>query len=263
MILENEDYLNLKKLLLENKEKYLIKGNNVTFIFSTLEIERNELYNNYNSSSIIFSELQSENLLRKIYSIPNNIPIPILKIETLNNHSNIIDVYYEIYHPLNLSEKLNLSLYPPKNIEIRIPLALKQYKMDLILSAKSLGYNIFDLNDSFYHDICSVFTYNDSDFSLSERKNLLDLSNETFCNIGCQRSTFDIQTVRAICICDIGENIYYNFSSEIQENSTNDVNSENADLLKMITKNADISRTLNLKVVKCFKDFNQPFSKKF
>ena len=246
-IIENKDYLNLTKLLMENKEKYLIKGNNVSFIFSTLEIEKNELYNNYNSSTIIFNELQSENLLRKIYSIPDNIPIPILKIETLNNHSNIIDVYYEFYHPLNLSEKLNLSLYPPTHIEIRIPLAIKQYKMDLILKAKNLGYNIFDLNDSFYHDICSVFTYNESDYSLSERKNLLDLSNETFCNSGCNLSNFDIKTLRAICICNIGENIYYNFSHENQEDSEDD------NLFKIITQKADISRTLNLKVIKCFK----------
>ena len=125
--------------------------------------------------------------------------------------------------------------------------------MDLILKAKNLGYNIFDLNDSFYHDICSVFTYNESDYSLSERRNLLDLSNETFCNSGCNLSNFDIKTLRAICICNIGENIYDNSSSETQENFTVAINLENVDLFKMITKKVDISRTLNLKVVKCFK----------
>ena len=64
------------------------------------------------------------------------------------------------------------------NIEIRIPMAFKSYIMDLILEARKLGYNIFNLNDSFYNDICSVFSYNNSDISLSERKNLLDLSDE-------------------------------------------------------------------------------------
>ena len=42
--------------------------------------------------------------------------------------------------------------------------------MDLIIKTKNLGYNIFDLNDPFYNDICSVFTFNNSDISLSERK---------------------------------------------------------------------------------------------
>ena len=65
-------------------------------------------------------------------------------------------------------------------------------KFDLILKTKNLGYNIFDLNDSFYNDICSVFSYNDSDFSLSERKSLLDLSDENLCMIGRNRVTQSI-----------------------------------------------------------------------
>ena len=59
-----------------------------------------------------------------------------------------------------------------------MPLLLKKYKMDLVLTTRNLGYNIFDSNDTFYTDICSIFIYNDSDFSLSERKTLLDLSDE-------------------------------------------------------------------------------------
>ena len=43
---------------------------------------------------------------------------------------------------------------------------LKPYKMDVIFKTRDLGYNIFDLNDSFFNDICSVFTYNNTDFSL-------------------------------------------------------------------------------------------------
>ena len=39
------------------------------------------------------------------------------------------------------------------------------------------------LYNSFYHDICSVFNYNNSDFSLSERKNIIDLSDEMIDNL--------------------------------------------------------------------------------
>ena len=52
-LFQNLEKLDLKQKLLNNKEKYVIKGNNVTFIFSTSEIEKNELYNNSNTSSII------------------------------------------------------------------------------------------------------------------------------------------------------------------------------------------------------------------
>jgi hypothetical protein len=79
--------------------------------------------------------------------------------------------------------------------------------MDLILETKKLGYNIFDLNDSFYNDICSIFSYNNSDFSLSERKNLIDLSDEILCLKGYSYSGYDIVTFRIICLCKIGSNI--------------------------------------------------------
>ena len=78
--------------------------------------------------------------------------------------------------------------------------------MDLILKTSNLGYNLFDLNDSFYNDICSVFTYNESDFSLSERKSLLDLTDEILCMPGCDLINFDIKTLRIICLCKIGNN---------------------------------------------------------
>ena len=45
-IIDNIDYLNIQQKLLKNKEKYIILGNNVTFIFSTTEIETEELYKN-------------------------------------------------------------------------------------------------------------------------------------------------------------------------------------------------------------------------
>ena len=36
------------------------------------------------------------------------------------------------------------------------------------------GYNLFDLNDSFYNDICSTYTTeNGTDLTLADRKNLI------------------------------------------------------------------------------------------
>ena len=70
-ILENSKYLNLEDKLLRNKEKYTIKGNNVSFILSTSEIEKKELYNIYNSSSIILNNC--ENILKKFIQLKKKI----------------------------------------------------------------------------------------------------------------------------------------------------------------------------------------------
>ena len=125
---------------------------------------------------------------------------------------------------------------------------IKKNKMNLILKTKNLGYNIFDLNDSFYNDICSVFSYNDSDFSLSERKSLLDLSDENLCMIGCNQSNFDIKTLRSICSCKIGENM-----NESIYSSENEINNENDNAFIVLKKNIDISKSSNIKVIKCVK----------
>jgi hypothetical protein len=195
-IMDNLDYLDLKNKLLKSQEKFIITGNNISFIFTTSEIEMKDLDFNYNYSSIVLRK--SENIFKKKYLIPDELPIPILKIESMNNHSKNIELYYEFFNPLNLSQKLDLNLFSQNYIEIRIPNSLKQYKIDLILKVKNSGYNIFDLNDPFYTDICSVFTYNNSDISLSERKNLLDLSDEDLCLVGCNYSNIDIKTLKTI-----------------------------------------------------------------
>ena len=123
--------------------------------------------------------------------------------------------------------------------------------MDVILKTKNLGYNIFNLNDSFYNDICSVFSYNNTDFSLSERKNIIDLSDEILCsniyNYSCNYTNFDIKTLRSICICKIGLN--ENNTIEIKsENNKNEINN----LVNLVKQNMNISKSSNIRVVKCF-----------
>ena len=244
-IFENIRYLKLDEKLFKKKEKYTIIGNNISFLFSTSDIEKEELFNNYNSSSIIIDNSIKE--IKKLFLLPDNLPIPILKIETLNNNSNDIELYYEFFNSSNLVKNLDLNLLSSNYIEIRMPKTLKEYKMDLILKTKELGYNIFDQNDPFYNDICSAFIYNDSDFSLSERKNILDLSDENLCQIGCNFSNFDIKTLRTICRCKIG---YDNNDTYISDTKKDDKNNEN--IINLFKSNMDISKSSNIKVVKCF-----------
>ena len=245
-IFENIKFLNLEEKLFINKTKYVIFGNNVTFLLSSSEIEKMELNENYNTSSVILGE--SEKQIKQFFSLNEDQIIPMLKIETRNNHSNDSDLSYELFNPTNLSQKLDLNLLSENYIEIRKPIYLKPYKMDLILKTRELGYNIFDLNDPFYNDICSVFSYNNTDFSLSERKNIIDLSDENLCLDGCNYSNFDIKTLRTICSCKIGFGENDGYKSDIK----NDNNKYNKDLVNLVKQNIDISKSSNIKVVKCF-----------
>jgi hypothetical protein len=116
---------------------------------------------------------------------------------------------------------------------------MKKYDLDLINKAKDLGYNIFDLSDPFYNDICSIFTYNNTEIILPERKHLLDLSNETFCMINCNFTNIDINTMRSICICNSNSN----------KNTTENDNN----IYNILRQSINFAKSSNIKVVKCFK----------
>jgi len=120
--------------------------------------------------------------------------------------------------------------------------------MDLISKTRDLGYNIFDLNNSFYNDICSIFIYNNTDFSLSERKTLLDLSDENLTVPGCYYTSFDIETIRTIYLCKIGNEI--NGNNSISEIIIND-NDDNNFFVKL-KKQKYFSKYSTIEVIKCF-----------
>ena len=117
--------INLNETLLYKKEKYIIKGNNISFIVSTSEIEKDELFKSNHHSSILLKNCEVK--IRSKYSIPENIPILILKYETTYNYSDYMDIYYEIYNPLNFSQKLNLDICENDLIDIRVPVYFKKY----------------------------------------------------------------------------------------------------------------------------------------
>ena len=62
-------------------------------------------------------------------------------------------------------------------------------------------------------------------------------------------SNFDINTLRPICLCDIELETFSNISQSLVKN----INQKNNDLLNLLKTNIDISKSSNIKVVKCFK----------
>ena len=81
------------------------------------------------------------------------------------------------------------------------------------------------------------FTYNDSDISLSERKNLLDLSDEKLCMNDCNNTNFDIKTLRSICQCKINKIIGNNDNYLSENKGKTDINQDKKDLFNINKKN--------------------------
>ena len=82
-------------------------------------------------------------------------------------------VQYEIYNPKTL-KKINLDICSNSPISVSIPVTLDENTKSIYDSLTQSGYNLFDLNDSFYNDVCTTYTSEDgTDLTLTDRKNLI------------------------------------------------------------------------------------------
>ena len=64
---------------------------------------------------------------------------------------------YEILEPYNFT-KLNLSICKELKINIYLPIILSDETKNIYENMKSLGYDMFNINDPFYQDLCTPYT---------------------------------------------------------------------------------------------------------
>ena len=112
-------------------------------------------------------------------------------------------------------------------------------------SLEQEGYNIFDLNDSFYNDFCSIYTtINNTDIILKDRKNDIysKYGNISLCQSNCDFKYYNITNQKAKCECNI------------QENETNlNVFSIKFGKDEILNSFLDTLSNSNFQVLKCYK----------
>ena len=72
---------------------------------------------------------------------------------------------------------------------------------------KNSGYDMFNLNDPFYQDICTPFDSNGTDIILSDRIDYIYHNDDTQCQSNCQYSQYSIESQYLNCSCSIDENV--------------------------------------------------------
>ena len=111
------------------------------------------------------------NIINKKFKFDENISLIILKFEKLTNNAGQKNVQYEIYEPFNKT-KLDLSICETTYIDLYVPITLTEETQSLYNDLKENGFDLFNINDSFYQDICSIYKSNDgTDVLLADRKN--------------------------------------------------------------------------------------------
>ena len=217
-------------------------NNNIYQITNSLNennIKKNDTIKNYNMSIIELGKC--ENLLKEKNDINENIPLILFKLERNDyiNNSSKKNVYYEVINP-KTKKKLDLSICDKEKIIINMPTSLSNYTLELYKNLSELGYDIFDKNDIFYNDICTIFTSNfKTDILLSDRRKDYYNESEVYCQDGCQYEDFDINKKMVKCLCDPINALIENITI---------IGFNNSDLSSFF----EIKTYANIEVIKCY-----------
>ena len=174
---------------------------------------------------------QCETKLKEYYNISKESVLYILKMEIEQQFFEIPKIEYSVYYPLNNSkmEKLNLSLCEKDIIEISIPVNISEEDIEK-----------YNPNSNYYNDICSKHTTeNKTDITLKDRRKEFLEKNMTLCEDNCEFKTYDYNTKKVKCECDVKS--FMSFIDEIKIDKNN--------LMKNFKK---INNIANIKIIKCY-----------
>ena len=192
----------------------VIETENVKFQLSTFEEQKNN--NNPNISSIDLGECEER--LKKQEGLTENDHLIILKIDIKNEDLSSTYVQYEIYNPKTLNI-ISLDICSDIPISVSVPVNLDENTRSIYDSLSKSGYNLFDLNDSFYNDICSTYTTEDgTDLTLADRKNKIfdNNANISMCQDGCNFQSYNLTTKKAKCDCSVQKEVTITDISKIK-----------------------------------------------
>ena len=214
--------------------------NHITNSKNELELLKNMSNNNLNISIIDLGPC--EVILRKEYHINDNDSLIFIKNENSAKRPSEKNVNFEVYEPYSKT-KLNLSICDDSPISIYLPMELSENTKQLYEQTKELGYNMFDLNDPFYQDICITFdSSNGTDISLSDRIDYIYNNDDTQCQPNCQFSNYSIESKYMECSCSTNENA-----------NNNNLKNDKFNSKKLYESFYDVLKYSNYKILKCFR----------
>ena len=185
----------------DNSEMKIIKTENVIFQITTLDSQ--EIGANQNVSYVEIGECEKK--LRIIYNISESKSLIMVKSDSIGKDGSPTNVLFELYHP-DTKEKLNMSYCDDVEIKLHVPTKLENNTIDLYDSLLESGYNLFDSEDPFYNDACSLYTsQNGTDMILTDRQNIIysQSGNISLCQSGCEFNSYNKTQKTVQCDCNI------------------------------------------------------------
>ena len=188
---------------IEIGKNYEITGEDYTLTIKPTNISSLET-----STHVDFTKC--EEIIRKHYNISKSRIITFLQMEidNKNDQSLVNQVEYQVYD--DKKNLLDLSLC--KDIKIFYALKDNSLNISTISSFKESGIDIFNINDSFFNDICQPYSDSNNDIVLKDRIKEI-YQNYSVCDDNCNYNEFNETNMVISCDCEIKLNISTNDSS--------------------------------------------------
>ena len=182
--------------IIEIGKKYEINGDDYNILISSVNA-----IDTFNSSYVEFSIC--EQILRKKCNISQEKILTILQVEIERKNEKCLtnQIEYEIYD----EEKNKLDLSYCKDVSIKVNYEIKDSSLinkTMISYYSNLNIDIYNIEDSFFNDICYPFSDYKSDIILKDR--VLDIyQNYSLCESGCNYDKIDIESMTVTCSCEV------------------------------------------------------------
>ena len=180
--------------IIEIGKKYKLDGDNYNITITPI----NDI-SIFNSSYIELMEC--ENILRNKYDLSSKEILTILQIEIDKNTENSLtnQIEYVIY----IENKTKLDLSYCNGLRIKINYEIKDKSIlnkSMINYYSNMDIDIFNINDSFFNDICYPFSNSVSDIILKDRVSDI-YQNYSLCDNNCEYDKFNIDNMTVSCYC--------------------------------------------------------------
>ena len=177
----------LDQVINGQKEDIIKKENNVIYQITSSYNQDNKNYKNI--SSIKLGNCQK--ILKEKYGISQNESLIIFKTEQYIDGLLMPLIEYEIFNPKS-KEKLNIEFC--KNENINLEFYLSTYINESILYK-------YDLNSSYYNDVCNIISNNGIDITLYDRKNEYKNNYMFLCPNNCTFTKYNSDIKKVFCQC--------------------------------------------------------------
>ena len=217
-----------------DEQKYVIKHSNEEFSITLFNVGIDNMNNSYLKyyDYLDISKIDLGDCYQKLinhYSIVNDLIY--LQLDFVSNEK---DINYLLYSP-QLNKTLDLNICNDMKINITKNLNLDDNEINALLEAKEQGYNLLDINDKFYTNLCSKYTTsNGTDIILSDRIN--DIYNfDALLNYeSCDFDSFNIALKTINCETTIKTEFFDNDNKNKKDYMNNiNVDSDSTSLLTM------------------------------